>query len=66
MPEYTPYARELMREIREKALRNLERQGVMRRDPDTGEYVRIKPANAEQIEQEQLDRERAERQRHIA
>jgi hypothetical protein len=61
MPEYTPYARELMREIRAKALRNLERQGVMRRDPETGEYIRIKPANAGQIEQEQLDLERRRR-----
>ncbi|NQX28435.1 hypothetical protein HQQ81_13895 [Microbacteriaceae bacterium VKM Ac-2854] len=61
-----PIARELLREIEEKALRNLERQGVMRRDPETGEYIRIKPANAGQIEQEQLDRQYLEQQRRSA
>jgi hypothetical protein len=59
--ENDPVARDLLREIEAKALRNLERQGVMRRDPETGEYIRIKPANAGQIEQEQLDLEHRRR-----
>lgn len=66
MYENDPIAQELLREGREIVLRNLERQGVMRRDPETGEYIRIKPANAAQIEREQLDRERIERQRRSA